>query len=133
MTDAILDAAKNIANATAQLVVVATKAQKEISSASGGASKKENVYKSDPAWAKGQVFLLLILLGECLSVRELRQSYWRCVDTSFFFAFFFCCCCCFFSFCFFCSVLLLGLISAAQAVAGNVKLLVNAANKAARG
>lgn len=78
VADAILDAARNIAMATQQLVIVATKAQKEISAGDKGAAKGESVYMKDPAWARG-------------------------------------------------------LISAAQAVAGNVKLLVNAANKGAAG
>jgi len=75
VADAILDSAQAIAAATQKLVIVATKAQKEISANSSGAGK-ESVYMKDPAWARG-------------------------------------------------------LISAAQAVAGNVKLLVTAANKAA--
>jgi hypothetical protein len=61
--------------ATQKLVIVATKAQKEISATSQGGGA-ESVYMKDPAWARG-------------------------------------------------------LISAAQAVAGNVKLLVAAANRAA--
>eukprot|EP00173_Palmaria_palmata_P004768 Plantae.Rhodophyta-Palmaria_palmata.ctg7192.p1 GENE.Plantae.Rhodophyta-Palmaria_palmata.ctg7192~~Plantae.Rhodophyta-Palmaria_palmata.ctg7192.p1 ORF type:complete len:625 (+),score=104.21 Plantae.Rhodophyta-Palmaria_palmata.ctg7192:238-1875(+) len=78
ITDDILEAAQGIALATKQLVIIATKAQKEISAAGdGNATKKVSVYQKDPAWARG-------------------------------------------------------LISAAQAVAGAVKHLVNAANKAAR-
>jgi hypothetical protein len=69
VADAILDATQEIAVATQQLIIAATKCQKEISAQGGG---------KDPAWARG-------------------------------------------------------LISAAQSVGGNVKLLVAAANKAAQG
>jgi hypothetical protein len=77
VADAILDATQEIAVATQQLIIAATKCQKEIS-AQGGGKKSESVYMKDPAWARG-------------------------------------------------------LISAAQSVGGNVKLLVAAANKAAQG
>eukprot|EP01117_Protostelium_nocturnum_P014479 TRINITY_DN550_c0_g1_i1.p1 TRINITY_DN550_c0_g1~~TRINITY_DN550_c0_g1_i1.p1 ORF type:complete len:2591 (+),score=755.90 TRINITY_DN550_c0_g1_i1:291-8063(+) len=54
ITEAILDAAKAIAQATGTLVGAATMAQKELVS-KGKTSQTQSVYKRDPAWAKGLI------------------------------------------------------------------------------
>jgi len=54
ITEAILDACKAIANATGVLVAASSVAQKELT-AKGKAVKTQNLYKRDPAWAKGLI------------------------------------------------------------------------------
>jgi len=54
INEAILDAARAIAQATAVLVTSATHCQKEIV-ATGKASKSTNMYRRDPTWARGLI------------------------------------------------------------------------------
>jgi len=54
VTEAILEAARGITRAAAQLVQAATVSQKELA-AKGRADKSANPYKKDPAWAQGLI------------------------------------------------------------------------------
>jgi len=54
ITEAILDAAKAITNATGTLVNAASIAQRELVS-KGKVSQAQNVYRRDPAWARGLI------------------------------------------------------------------------------
>jgi hypothetical protein len=54
INEAIIDAARAITTATATLVGAATQVQKELA-VKGRAERKENVYRRDPAWAKGLI------------------------------------------------------------------------------
>lgn len=54
INEAIIDAARAITAATATLVGAATQVQKELA-VKGRAERKENVYRRDPAWAKGLI------------------------------------------------------------------------------
>jgi len=54
ITEAILDAAKAITQATGTLVNAASSAQKELVS-KGKVSQAQNVYRRDPAWARGLI------------------------------------------------------------------------------